>query len=131
MEAMYTSPQVLFDIEETETKMYRACEQVVIMDRKLKNLKKRFTTATKNGHRPVRYNLKIQISTLEGVRAAYRTYAVLKSEEVVEMTKKLLEDDEWIKLQRSCFKNGSFQNHKFVKRGQSFEYLHSYIVLDS
>jgi hypothetical protein len=94
MEVMEADLEILFQLEETERKMYKACEQVFIIDRKLQDLQKRLQAATFEGRRASLYNLKIQLLTLEGVRKAYRTYAKLKSEEVAEMTEKLYKDEE-------------------------------------
>ena len=69
--------------------MYKACEQILILDRKLKDLKRRFQAASIDLRQASHYNLEIQIMTLEGVRRSYHRYAKLKSEEVKEMTERL------------------------------------------
>jgi hypothetical protein len=78
-------------LELVERKMYKACEQIIILDRKLQDLHKRFTDATINMNRTFKYSLKIKIVTLEGVRTAYYEYALMKAEETQNLRKKLVE----------------------------------------
>ena len=70
------------DLQTLEDKFYRACDQIILIDRKLKDMSSRYAAANKNGQRSMRYNRRLQLVTLEGVRAAYYQYAQQAAEKM-------------------------------------------------
>ena len=61
-------------LKELEKKFYQACNQLEVMDRKLQELFHRFNSKD-NLNSAVKYNKKLQIMTLEGVRDVYWEYS--------------------------------------------------------
>ncbi len=78
-----------FDIRtqlfETEMKFKKACEQVVLLNDKLEGLQRRYDKARIENHRSFRYNLRLKMATVEGVRNAYYEYASGKAERIAEL----------------------------------------------
>ena len=70
---------------ETETRFKKACEQVVLLNDKLEGLQKRYDKARQENHRSFRYNLRLRMATVEGVRNAYYEYACGKAEKIAEL----------------------------------------------
>ena len=86
-------------LSELEDKFYKACDQIIIIDRKLQDMTQRYNIANKDGHRCMRYNRRLQLVTLEGVRAAFYQYAEKTAEKMTELKcqlqgEELLTDDE-------------------------------------
>jgi len=86
-------------LSKLEDKFYKACDQIIIIDRKLQDMTQRYNTANKEGHRCMRYNRRLQLVTLEGVRAAFYQYAEKTAERMTELRcqlqgEELLTDDE-------------------------------------
>ena len=82
-----------------EDKFFKACDQIILIDRKLLDMTKRYDTANKDGHRCMRYNRRLQLVTLEGVRAAFYQYTEKTAEKMTELScqlhgETLLEHDE-------------------------------------
>ena len=65
-----------------EEKFYKACDQIVIIDRKLHDMTLRYNSASRDGHRPMRYNRRLQLVTLEGVRAAFYQFAEITADKM-------------------------------------------------
>lgn len=70
---------------ETEMKFKRACEQVVLLNDKLEGLQTRYEKARQENHRSFRYNLRLRMATVEGVRNAFYEYACEKAERIAEL----------------------------------------------
>jgi len=72
-------------LSKLENKFYKACDQIIIIDRKLQDMTQRYNTANKEGKRCMRYNRRLQLVTLEGVRAAFYQYAEQTAEKMTEL----------------------------------------------
>lgn len=70
---------------ETETRFKKACEQVVLLNDRLEGLQRRYDKARQENHRSFRYNLRLRMATVEGVRNAYYEYACEKAEKIAEL----------------------------------------------
>lgn len=77
--------QLYADLNEAETRFKRACEQVVLLNDKLEGLQRRYDKAVQENHRSFRYNLRLKMASVEGVRNAYYEYACEKAEHIAEL----------------------------------------------
>lgn len=77
--------QLYAELTETETRFKRACEQVVLLNDKLEGLQRRYDKARQENHRSFRYNLRLKMASVEGVRNAYYEYACEKAERIAEL----------------------------------------------
>ena len=77
--------QLYAELNETETRFKRACEQVVLLNDKLEGLQRRYDKAVQENHRSFRYNLRLKMASVEGVRNAYYEYACEKAEKIAEL----------------------------------------------
>ncbi|KAK6165689.1 hypothetical protein SNE40_022570 [Patella caerulea] len=80
---METISQLYVDLSETEHRFRRACQQVVLLNNKLKELQVRYDRARRDQMRSFRYNIRLRMSGAEGVRNAYYEYARLKADRVL------------------------------------------------
>ena len=77
--------QVYTALQEVEFRFKRACEQVILLNGKLEGLQRRYDKARQDNQRSFRYNLRLQMASVEGVRNAYYEYACEKAEEIAEL----------------------------------------------
>ena len=68
-----------------ENKFFRACDQILIIDRRLKDLSSRYLSANDEGNRMMVYTRRLQLVTLEGVRTAYYQYAQRAADQMSEL----------------------------------------------
>ncbi|KAL4222745.1 hypothetical protein ACF0H5_018786 [Mactra antiquata] len=73
----------------TERKLVRSCEHVILLNDKIRGLTKRYKAAREAGFKSFRYNLRIRLAAVEGVRNMYYEYARDRAEEVAELRKEL------------------------------------------
>ena len=72
-----------FNLSETEYRFRRACEQVVLLNNKLQDLQVRYARAKRDERGAFRYNIRLRMSGVEGVRNAYYEYARQKADKVL------------------------------------------------
>jgi len=77
--------QMYAQLNEAELRFKRACEQVVLLNDKLEGLQRRYDKARQENHRSFRYNLRLKMASVEGVRNAYYEYACEKAEKIAEL----------------------------------------------
>ena len=70
---------------ETENRFRRACEQIILLNSRLEELQLRYDQARLDNHKSFRYNLRLKMATVEGVRNSYYEYACWKAETVTEL----------------------------------------------
>lgn len=80
-------------LQQLEEKFYKACDQIILIDRKLQDMTLRYNQANEEGHRSMRYNRRLQLVTLEGVRAAYYQYAEVAATKMTELRCELFGDE--------------------------------------
>lgn len=73
------------ELYEAESRFKKACEQVVLLNDKLEGLQHRYDKARQENHRSFRYNLRLRMASVEGVRNAYYEYACEKAEKIAEL----------------------------------------------
>jgi ribosomal protein S15P/S13E len=70
------------EINEKKRRYGRACEQIALLDRKIAELEKRYKRAKRDKMRPFRYNIRLRLQVLHGVRNMYSNYAGNKAAEL-------------------------------------------------
>ena len=76
-----------------ERKLVRSCEHVVLLNDKIRGLTKRYQRARAEGFKTFRYNIRIRLAAVEGVRNMYYEYARDRAEEVAELRKELFDQN--------------------------------------
>ena len=70
------------DLQGEEKKFVRASEQFSLINKQYEQLKWRYDKAKKEKSSSFRYNLRLKLSVLEGMRGMYYEYLFLKAEDV-------------------------------------------------
>ena len=78
-----------FTLIDTERRFRRACEQIVQLNYKLDDLQGRYLSAKKDNLRSFRYNCRLRLSVVEGLRNMYYDYAHQKAEDIDGLRKDL------------------------------------------
>ncbi|OWF52593.1 hypothetical protein KP79_PYT04058 [Mizuhopecten yessoensis] len=63
-------------------KFDRACQQIALLDQKIRDLEVRYKRAVKHKKNSFRYNLRLRLSVVTGVKMMYHHYASTKAEEL-------------------------------------------------
>uniref|UniRef100_A0A0B7ADZ9 Uncharacterized protein n=1 Tax=Arion vulgaris TaxID=1028688 RepID=A0A0B7ADZ9_9EUPU len=69
-------------MNEARSKFDRACQQIILLDQKIKDLEVRYRRAVKHKKNSFRYNLRLRLSVVTGVKMMYHHYASTKAEEI-------------------------------------------------
>lgn len=70
------------ELRTTQRKFQKACAQLTLLNKRLKELHLRQENACKEGNRRAEYNLKLRMSVLEGVRGMYYEYVFMRAEDI-------------------------------------------------
>lgn len=70
------------ELKQTMIKFRKACSQLSIIDKRLRDMSRRYEAAKRDGNQCFLYNLRIKISALEGMRSMYYEYVYMKAEDV-------------------------------------------------
>ena len=113
--------------QRTQTKFRRACIQLTLLNKQLGDMKERYSQAKADNFGCFRYNLRLKLAVIEGVRNMYYDYAYVyaKAEMVSELRHDLFgetveivasntesEEDWWHADHVITSDNCSFWNHK-------------------
>jgi hypothetical protein len=71
----------------------RACEQVFVLNRQVEEATLRFHDADAASNKVRRYNVRLRLSVLEGVRNMFYEYAAKKAADIVELQRCVLDAD--------------------------------------
>ncbi|KAL4219036.1 hypothetical protein ACF0H5_021619 [Mactra antiquata] len=69
-------------LNDAQSKFEKACHQIVLLDQKIKDLEVRYKRAVKNRKNSFRYNLRLRLSAVTGVKMMYHHYASTKADEL-------------------------------------------------
>lgn len=69
-------------VADTQTKIEKACKHIVQLDKKIKDLEVQYRRAVKHKKNSFRYNLRLRLSIVTGVKMMYHHYASTKAEEL-------------------------------------------------
>lgn len=67
---------------DARVKFDRACQQIALLDQKIRDLEVRYKRAVKYKRNSFRYNLRLRLSVVTGVKMMYHHYASTKAEEL-------------------------------------------------
>lgn len=79
------------NLQQSETSFHKACSQIIVLSRKLKELRSRYDQATVNNQRAFRYSLRMRIAAVESVREVYCEYAYGKADLVTRLRSEVKE----------------------------------------
>lgn len=80
-----TLDQIKSALDEAKSKLDCACRQIAHLDNQISYLRKLFRRAEKNKGYAVRYNLRMQLSIVSGVKVMYHHYAAMKEERIARL----------------------------------------------
>lgn len=72
-----------------EKRFRRSCEQIILLNQTLGNLQNRYDRAKKTNFRSFRYNLRLRLAVVEGLRNVYYDYAHEKAKQVAQLRQEL------------------------------------------
>ena len=81
-----TAHEALFD---AERKFRKACIQITLLNTTLQEMQQRYRRAKADNFKCFRYNLRLKLAVVEGVRNTYYDYAHIKAEQVAELRQQL------------------------------------------
>ena len=82
-------------LNDAQLKFRKACQQIILLDQQIRDLEVRYKRAVKNKKNSFRYNLRLKLSVVTGVKMMYHHYASTKGDEIERMRQRLgLEDDD-------------------------------------
>ena len=80
-------------LEIAESHFRKACEQVIVMNRQIKDLTDRFEEAESAGNKTMRYKLRLRLSVIEGVRNMFYEFAAQKAVTITQLQRLVLAYD--------------------------------------
>ena len=72
-------------LHRAQTRFRKACIQLKLLKKQLTDMKDRYSRAKDDNFRCVRYNLRLKLAVIEGVRNMYYDYAYMKAEDVARL----------------------------------------------
>lgn len=72
-------------LNDAQLKFERACQQIVLLDQKIKDLEVRYKRAVKVKQNSFRYNLRLKLSVFTGIKMMYHHYAGTKADELTRL----------------------------------------------
>ena len=73
----------------TETKMNRACNNVILLNDKIVHLSRHYHRARAANHKAFRYTNRVKLAVYEGVRNVFYEYARDRAEDIAELRREL------------------------------------------
>ena len=74
-----------------DKRFQRACRQLVMLNNRLEDLNTQYRRCPRNNRRGLRYGVRLQLSTVEGLRNMFYEYACQRADELEEMQQCLVE----------------------------------------
>ena len=81
--------EIWAQLNEAQRRMNKAWQQIVVLNRKIQDLYKRYQDASAANQRGIKYSLEMKLTTTVGVGTAYYYYAMQKAEEIHELQSQL------------------------------------------
>ena len=72
-------------LHRAQTRFRKACIQLKLLNKQLTDMKYRYSRAKDDNFRCFRYNLRLKLAVIEGVRNMYYDYAYMKAEDVARL----------------------------------------------
>ncbi|KAH3798070.1 hypothetical protein DPMN_151660 [Dreissena polymorpha] len=67
---------------DAQAKFEKSCQQIVLLDQKIKDLEVRYKRAVKHKRNSDRYNLRLRLSVVTGIKMMYHHFASTKADEL-------------------------------------------------
>ena len=80
-------------LHRAQKKFRKACIQLKLLNKQLTDTKDRYSRAKDDNFRCFRYNLRLKLAVIEGVRNMYYDYAYVKAEDVARLRQDLFGDN--------------------------------------
>ena len=87
-----SSDELIQQMREIDKKFRRVCEQLVLLNNRIEAYQKRYDRAVRNNQRSFRYQHRLRLVTLEGVRNMFYEYASNRADKLDEMQDRLMEE---------------------------------------
>ncbi|WAR07229.1 hypothetical protein MAR_017187 [Mya arenaria] len=91
------SVEIRFSLTEAEGRFQKACDQIVLLNHRLGEVQKRYKMAKRSNNKAFRYNLRLKLAVIEGVRNMYYDFAYSKADRVAELRRELFDESVEIK----------------------------------
>ena len=78
-----------YKLQEHERHLVRSCEQIILLNDKIRGLTKRYESAKAECFRSFRYNLRVRLAVVEGVRNVFYEYARDMAEDIADLRREL------------------------------------------
>ncbi|XP_014668729.1 PREDICTED: uncharacterized protein LOC106809991 [Priapulus caudatus] len=69
-------------LHDAEQKFDKACQQIIVLDQQIRDLETLYKRAVKSKKNAFRYNLRLKLSVITGVKMMYHHYAGTQAEEI-------------------------------------------------
>lgn len=79
-------------LQEAERKFQKSCSQIILLNKQLEDVQERYRRAKRDNFRCYRYNLRLKLAVIEGVRNMFYEYAHIKAEEIAELRLHLFDE---------------------------------------
>ena len=79
----------IYKLGETERHLVRSCEQIILLNDKIRGLTRRYESAKAEGYRSFRYNNRVRLAVFEGVRNVFYEYARDRAEDIADLRREL------------------------------------------
>ncbi len=76
-------------LKDTERRLRQTCEQIILLNNQIRALTKRYNAAKAEGFGSFRYNLRVRLAAVEGVRNVFYEYARDRAEDVADLRRDL------------------------------------------
>ncbi|WAR07329.1 hypothetical protein MAR_017287 [Mya arenaria] len=86
------SVEIRFSLTEAEGRFQKACDQIVLLNHRLGEVQKRYKMAKRSNNKAFRYNLRLKLAVIEGVRNMYYDFAYSKADRVAELRRELFDE---------------------------------------
>lgn len=81
--------EVQIQLMDTERKFRKSCAQIHLLNQHLEDIKIRYQKAKADNYHRFRYNLRLKLACIEGVRNMYYEYAHIQAERVADLRNQL------------------------------------------
>lgn len=88
---MMSMEGVVTKMRAADRRFQRACRQLVMLNNRLEDLNTQYRRCRRNNRRGLRYGVRLQLSTVEGLRNMFYEYACQRADELEEMQHSLVE----------------------------------------
>ena len=79
----------IYKLGEIERHLVRSCEQIILLNDKIRGLTRRYESAKAEGYRSFRYNNRVRLAVFEGVRNVFYEYARDMAEDIADLRREL------------------------------------------